>query len=628
MVHTVPWVQRNKRLVQVVMVLLGGGLLFLLAVMLLSGITQVVHAGRIMPGVWMAGSDLAGLTPEEAAVQLSQQLTYPRSGQIVFRDGDRVWVATPEELGTSFDVAASVKAAYQVGRGEGPLGNLSEQVQGRRTGVHIQPVVIVDQGVGYRYLQGLAVEINREVMEADLHLNGSEVVYQAGQQGHILDIEATLAKLEMQLETFRDGEVRLVVQEETAEILEAGAEADMLEEMLGEALVLRMANPQADDPGPWRLEPDTLARMIVIERGTGEDSGRYLIQLNLQVLQPLVEEIAGQVDHEAENARFIFNDSTWELELYQPAVNGLRVDVTATMAAVEAGLLDGRHEIELILVEQQPVVGDDATAAQLGITELVSDEYYSITYFRGSNAERMQNIEIAGSRFHGMLIAPGETFSMAEVMGDVSLENGYAEALIIYSGRTIKGVGGGVCQVSTTLFRTAFFGGYPIVERIPHAYRVYYYEQTATGYDSNLAGLDATVYFPLVDLKFTNDRPYWLLMEVYVNKSLQRITWKFYSTDDGRSVDWTTSGPLNVVPAPEAQFVESADIAKDEIKQVDWPADGADVTVRRTVRRGEVVLFDDMFFTHYQPWQAVCEYGSGTEDPEALAEEEGLCQPR
>jgi vancomycin resistance protein YoaR len=198
--------------------------------------------------------------------------------------------------------------------------------------------------------------------------------------------------------------------------------------------------------------------------------------------------------------------------------------------------------------------------------------------------------------------------------------------MIIYNGRTITGVGGGVCQVSTTLFRTAFFGGYPIVERTPHAYRVYYYEQDAYGYDRDLAGLDATVYFPLVDFKFTNDRNAWLLMEVYVNKEARRITWKFYSTNDGRSVEWTTSGPQNVIPAPEPVFQMSADLGQDEMNQIDWPADGADVTVVRNVMRGGALFFSDTFRTHYQPWQAICEYGPGTDSWEGLAEELGLCQ--
>src|SRR4030095_383941 len=137
----------------------------------------------------------------------------------------------------------------------------------------------------------------------------------------------------------------------------------------------------------------------------------------------------------------------------------------------------------------------------------------------------MQNIEAAARQFHGVLVAPGETFSMGETMGDVSLDNGFAEALIIYGGRTIKGVGGGVCQVSTTLFRGVFNIGLPILERYSHAYRVSYYEMTASGgVDSRLAGLDATVYFPLVDLKFKNDTPYWILMETYVNVSARTLT--------------------------------------------------------------------------------------------------------
>jgi vancomycin resistance protein YoaR len=134
---------------------------------------------------------------------------------------------------------------------------------------------------------------------------------------------------------------------------------------------------------------------------------------------------------------------------------------------------------------------------------------------------------------------------MANAMGEISLDNGYSEALIIYNGKTIEGIGGGVCQVSTTLFRIAFFSGFPIVERHPHAYRVSYYEKVSGNKrDANLAGLDATVYIPLVDLKFTNDTPYWLLMETYINRTASRLTWKFYSTYDRRIMKWTTTGPI------------------------------------------------------------------------------------
>jgi vancomycin resistance protein YoaR len=203
---------------------------------------------------------------------------------------------------------------------------------------------------------------------------------------------------------------------------------------------------------------------------------------------------------------------------------------------------------------------------------------------------------------------------MADVLGDVSLDTGYSEALIIFGDRTIKGVGGGVCQVSTTLFRTAFFGGYQIDERWFHAYRVGYYEQTASGgHDENLAGLDATVFAPQVDFRFTNDTPYWLLMETYVGAS--SLTWKFYSTSDGRTVDWDTSGLQNIIEPPDPLYEENSELSQGEIKQIDWAVDGADVSVTRRVYRDNVLIYDDIFNTHYLPWQAKYQYGPGTEVP-------------
>jgi len=216
---------------------------------------------------------------------------------------------------------------------------------------------------------------------------------------------------------------------------------------------------------------------------------------------------------------------------------------------------------------------------------------------------------------------------MGQALGDVSLENGFAEALIIYGGRTIKGVGGGVCQVSTTLFRAVFLGGFPINERYSHAYRVSYYEQTASGsVDPKLAGLDATVYFPLVDFKFTNDSQYWLLMETYTDPGARTLTWKIYSTSDGRSVTYDTTGPQDIVKAPPPLFEENADLERNQMKQVDWAANGADVTVDRTVWRNGQVYFQDQFQTHYEPWRAVCDYGPGTEDPEKMAKRKDICQ--
>ena len=214
---------------------------------------------------------------------------------------------------------------------------------------------------------------------------------------------------------------------------------------------------------------------------------------------------------------------------------------------------------------------------------------------------------------------------MGDTLGDVSLDNGYTEAPIIFGGRTIQGVGGGGGQVSTTLFRSAFFAGFPVVQRVPHAYRVSYYEQTAYRRDPLLAGLDATVYFPLVDFTFTNESPYWLLMEKDV--SGYSLTWRLYSTYDERTVQWQTTGPQNIVPAPDPLFKENQDLNPGEIIRTDYAADGADVTVDRTVLKNGDAYIQDQFNKHYEDWQAVCEYAPGTSSPEEVAKRQGLCQP-
>jgi vancomycin resistance protein YoaR len=388
--------------------------------------------------------------------------------------------------------------------------------------------------------------------------------------------------------------------------------------------VIRVPEAAEGDPGPWRFSPEDLAGMLTIERVATPDGATYQVGLDTEELRQFLNEIGPNLEKQAANARFIFNDDTRELEVIQPAVIGQSVDVEATIQAINENLIAGKHRVTLDMEYTQPEITDDLTAADLGITELVHSE---VSYFRGSDASRIQNIETASSRFHGVLVAPGETFSMAEVIGSVSLDTGYAEAWIIYGDRTIKGVGGGVCQVSTTLFRTVFFSGFPVVERHPHAYRVYYYEQTYSGHSASLAGLDATVYVPLVDFKFTNDTPYWLLMETYMGNNW--LQWKFYSTSDGRTVDWETSGLKNRQDPPTPVYQENPDLAKGEIKQVDWAVEGADVAITRYVYKDGEVMLEDVFTTHYEPWRAVCEYGPGTKGmPPKKIDANNPCRPK
>jgi vancomycin resistance protein YoaR len=612
--------QRTPVVPQVVAALISGVTLFFGILIAWTLAYQLLYAGRIFPGVSVAGVDVSGMTPPDAAVKLNESLSYPISGKILFRDGEKAWAASPAELGMVFNPSSSAVTAYEVGRSGGLFGALTGQMRARGSGLSVPPVIIFDQRVAYQFLRNISLQVDQPLQEAGLNLEGTNVVASTGQVGRELKIDATLVYLGAQLQTFSDGEVPLVVQEITPQILDVSAQADTARRILSQPLTLVVPDTVQGAPEPFVFDVQVLANMLGVQR---TQEGVQVV-LNTPGLTDMLGPVKDRTDRPSTNAKFIFNDETRQLEVIEPSQTGLVVDVDATVLAINESLLRGEHTVSLVVKVDEPQVPASVTGTELGITELIMSE---TSYFYGSSSERIQNIQAASSSFHGLLVAPGETFSMGEHMADVSLENGFAEALIIYGGRTIKGVGGGVCQVSTTLFRTVFNAGFPVVERYPHAYRVSYYEQTASGsVDPRLAGLDATVYFPLVDFKFKNDSPYWILMETYVNVNARTLTWKFYSTSDGRSVTWNTTGPSQVVAAPPPLFEENLELSKNEMKQVDWAANGAEVTVTRTVSQNGVVLFEDQFTTHYEPWRAVCEFGPDSKSPEKLAEEKNLCR--
>lgn len=620
-----PVPRRTPVLAQILAALAAGVTLFIGAIIVWVLGYQLVYAGRIFPGVTVAGVNVSGMAPQDAALKLSQTLSYPISGKVLFRDGDKVWVASPVELGMVFDPSASAQAAYRLGRSGGLFAALEGQIRARGFGYNVAPVIIFDQRVAYQYLQGLARQVDQPEVEASLHLDGTNVVAQPGQTGRTLNVDATLIYLSGQLQTFSDGEVPLVIQEVQPEIADVSSQAEIARRILSQPLRLVIPNAGAGDPGPWVYEPQVLANMIGVQKVKSGDQTDVQVTLNPETLQQILNGVETQVDRQAQNPRFHFNEANGQLVALSPSQTGRKMDLSASMKAVKDALLSGEHTVPLVVQETQPQVTEAATAQELGITGLLPNGLQT-SYFYGSHIERIQNIQTAAARFDGVLVAPGETFSMGQTLGDVSLDNGFTEALIIYGGRTIKGVGGGVCQVSTTLFRTVFFTGFPVVQRVPHAYRVSYYEEKASGgVDPNLAGLDATVYFPLVDFKFKNDSPYWILMETNVDIGGRSLTWRFYSTSDGRSVRWDTTGPQNIVPAPKPSFVENSDLNPGQMTQTDWAANGADVDVNRTVLKDGAVYFKDEFKTHYEAWQAVCEYAPGDPDPAKHAKRLNIC---
>ncbi len=239
----------------------------------------------------------------------------------------------------------------------------------------------------------------------------------------------------------------------------------------------------------------------------------------------------------------------------------------------------------------------------MGIKELVAT---GTSLFFGSIPNRIYNIKLSSARINGVLVKPGEVFSFAKAVGDVSKLTGYKEAYVIQNGRTVLGDGGGVCQVSTTLFRAALRAGLPIIERNQHAYRVHYYEE-----DSG-PGIDAAVYVPSIDLKFKNDTKNWLLIQSSVDEQAMRLTFEIYGAKDGREVTINDPVILSQTPAPEPLRQDDPTLPKGEVKQVDWAAAGAKVYFTREVKKDGKTIISDKFVSNFRPWQAV--YLVGTKE--------------
>jgi vancomycin resistance protein YoaR len=589
-------------------VLIFGVLLALAALFAIVIGFEAKYENAIFPGVSVNGTDLSGLTVGQAVVKLNGSLTYPKQGQIFFTDGDSRWAFDPGQLGYTFEPISAVEQAYQVGRGQGLLADLSGQFLAMKSGVNIDPSVVFDQRETYAVLQEIARQIDQPMVEAAITLEGTDVEVSEGQVGRKVDIPATLKKLEPFFLTQTNGTIPLVIEETVPVIMDVQATAELAKSILSQDFTIQPANPDFRF-GPWVIKAKDLASLLQLERNTDIANAGYRLSLNRQSLLNYLSSIAPSLRVEPVNARMIFNDERREIEVIQNAVIGKGLDLDQSVDQIIQKLQAGEHEATLVMKDVEPAVKDDTTAASLGITELI---YEGHSYFYGSAADRLQNIRAAASSFHGVFVAPGEVFSMAKYLTDISLENGYAEAIIIVGDQSVRGVGGGVCQVSTTLFRTAFFAGFPIVERYPHAYRVSYYEQDANGWvNTNLAGLDATVYVPVVDFKFKNDTPYWILMETYATD--YSLTWKFYSTSDGRSVDWSTTGVTNVTPPPEPVYREDPTLPTGTIKQVDWAVNGASVSVHRIVYKDGAVYFTDDIHTTYVAWPDGYNYGPGTD---------------
>ena len=566
-------------------------------------------SGRIYRGVSIGTVEVGGLTPSEAAEKLEREISYPIDSSFVFTYEGRQWQATPQQLGFHPQTSEMTSAAYRIGRTGGLMDQITNRLSALLHGVRIPTVFLFDERVAFNFITKMAEEIDTPMDDPSIVLQGSEVVIVPGKSGLLLDRAMTMQMVQIYAQNMQSAEIELpvIVLEPTEANL--GEQKQVLDGLLSKDFIL-YTNDERGLLSAGSIPADVLAGMIDFEPVMTDTSLTIEMSPKVDPFYSRLLEIGSSVYRAAEDAKFIFDDSRLTLQLISPAVTGKEIDIEKSLENIAAAIRAGANQAEVVLNAKEPQLKGTETAEELGIRGLVHTEN---TYFFYSDDERIQNIQVGAGKLNGVLVAPGETFSMADAVGEVSKETGYAESSVIFGSETIQDVGGGLCQVSTTLFRAAFNYGLEINERHAHGYRVYYYERLANrALDPGLAGLDAAVYLPTLDLKFTNDTPYWLLMETDVDTNLFRLQWRFYSTDVNRYVEYTSSGLTNIEPEGEPVYNENPDLPAGSIVQVDWGIDGADVTINRTVYQDGYIHIQDRFDTHYEAWSDIFEYGPGT----------------
>ncbi len=332
-------------------------------------------------------------------------------------------------------------------------------------------------------------------------------------------------------------------------------------------------------------------------------NGTYLqptFTANTDKIQTLIEPIRQNIHEDAVDALFTVENN--KVVAFKESKNGKTIDfelldkkIHDIVPRLVQGKTNGNIVISVPITTLYPEVTTEK-ANNFGIVEPIGS---GSSLFTGSIPNRVHNIALAASKMNGVLVPPGETFSFVKTIGDISKLTGYKEAYVIEGGKTVLGDGGGVCQVSTTLFRAILNAGLPILERNQHAYRVGYYEQDA------LPGIDAAVYIPTVDLKFKNDTGNYIFIQESIDLNTLALTFTIYGKSDGRQVTMTQPVITNQSPAPEPEYQDDPTLPVGTQRQIDFAAPGATAVFSRTVTTKDGKEITDTFRSNYRPWRAV-----------------------
>lgn len=561
---------------------------------LLGGLTYLDqrYAGRIYPNVSVQGVALTEMTPAQAVQALRGRFDRFLQAPVRFQYMGRMWSPTADEIGLRVNLEADAAEAMRAGRGNGLLGDLQQIAAIYQQGLDLPLHISVDAGKLQAYIRGAAGDVEQPAREASLTIDPATGTAQVtdSADGRMLLLDDTVADALSGLETLEPQVVAIRTRTLAPMLASKGvAEAKRtVDAMLQGPLLLRFNNQT------FPLSQTDVADMITIRRVDDGPQGPALnAQLDQAKLTKWVTQLADKIGRDSVEPRVAWNGGA--LTVAREGRSAYRLNIDQSVGRINETILSSNRTLDLPVDEVQPGATPE-NLQTLGIKELIAT---GRTDFSGSAPYRIANIKAGVAKMNGILVPPGKEFSFDENVGAIDAANGFVEGYAIVGNRTQKEWGGGICQVSTTLYRAIFYSGMPITDWTAHRFRISWYEK----YDT--IGMDAAIFTgggP--DLKFTNDTGNWVLIEGSVDEAKAMVTFNLYGTKvPGRTVDRTDPVILSETPAPaEPVYIDDPAQPLGTVKQTDMARGGMNIEIWRIVKQDGVEVRRARFLTQFQPW--------------------------
>jgi vancomycin resistance protein YoaR len=365
----------------------------------------------------------------------------------------------------------------------------------------------------------------------------------------------------------------------------------------------------------WTISPAKLATWVNVERvGSGD------IHFGLHrdsVMEWLRTTVEPDVTVDSHNARFQI-DSKGKVIEFQGSRIGQALDSESTWQALDAAMharvVDESGAPKFIQAVVVHVTPDVSTGEvnNLGITDILG---VGVSRFTGSPANRIINIKNGVAKINGLLIKPGEEFSTVKYTQPYTTEGGYVPELSIQGNKVEPAMGGGLCQISTTLFRMAMNSGLDITERRNHSLLVAYYNDLVNG----MPGTDATIFEPSPDFKFRNDTGNYVLIQAEVDTKKSELRFTLWGTSDGRKAEYTHPIVKRWIPYSTTPRITETTTLPPGQKKCQHAYQGAEAsfTYTRTLASGEVQ--EKVFNSYYRPLPEICLVGAATSTPQEVS---------